>query len=152
MHRVDAAGVQEILAQLGCVVRRTYSVRSPLSFLHVDTNHKLIRFGFVIFGGIDGFSRKIMYLGAATNNKASTDLAWLSGNSFIPSVVLCGIRHVCLDYNPCVCVMFHVCGCGRGSFISTIRVYAEYIEFERLWQDMWMAVSHIFYNVLHFGR
>ena len=30
--------------------------------MHIDGNHKLIRWGFVIHGGIDGFSRKIMYL------------------------------------------------------------------------------------------
>ncbi|XP_066517629.1 uncharacterized protein zgc:174680 [Hoplias malabaricus] len=32
----------------------------------------------VIFGGIDGFSRTMMYLGVANNNKASTTLAFFS--------------------------------------------------------------------------
>ncbi|MED6284997.1 hypothetical protein CHARACLAT_024579, partial [Characodon lateralis] len=36
----------------------------------------VIRYGLVIFGGIDGYSRKIMYLGAAPNNKASTALGF----------------------------------------------------------------------------
>lgn len=44
MHRVDAAGVLSRLAQLGCIVRRSYSVRGPLALVHVDTNHKLIRY------------------------------------------------------------------------------------------------------------
>ncbi|XP_045898241.1 uncharacterized protein LOC123966515 isoform X2 [Micropterus dolomieu] len=74
MHRVDSVGVLSRLTRLGCVARRTYSVQGPLHLVHIDTNHKLIRYGLVIFGGIDGFSRKIMYLGAATNNKASTAL------------------------------------------------------------------------------
>lgn len=43
MHRVDAAGVLERMTQLGCIVRRTYFVQGPLSLVHVDTNHKLIR-------------------------------------------------------------------------------------------------------------
>ena len=43
MHRVDSIGILSRLASLGCVVRRTYSVRGPLSLVHVDTNHKLIR-------------------------------------------------------------------------------------------------------------
>ncbi len=43
MHRVDAVGILARLTQLGCVVRRSYSVRAPLSLAHVDTNHKLIR-------------------------------------------------------------------------------------------------------------
>ena len=41
--------------------------------MHIDGNHKLIRWGFVIHGGIDGFSRK-MYLTCHTNNKASSAL------------------------------------------------------------------------------
>lgn len=43
MHRVDSVGILTRLTQLGCVVRRSYSVRAPLSLVHVDTNHKLIR-------------------------------------------------------------------------------------------------------------
>lgn len=43
MHRVDAVGVFSRMIQLGCIVRRKYSVRAPLSLVHVDTNHKLIR-------------------------------------------------------------------------------------------------------------
>ncbi|ROJ64366.1 hypothetical protein DPX16_0818 [Anabarilius grahami] len=49
MHRVDAAGVLSRLAQLGCIVRRSYSVRGPLALVHVDTNHKLIRYVFMYF-------------------------------------------------------------------------------------------------------
>uniref|UniRef100_A0A669DYN3 DNA binding HTH domain-containing protein n=1 Tax=Oreochromis niloticus TaxID=8128 RepID=A0A669DYN3_ORENI len=44
MHRVDAAGILERMASVGCVARRVYSVKGPLSLVHVDTNHKLIRF------------------------------------------------------------------------------------------------------------
>uniref|UniRef100_A0A3B1KIQ8 Integrase core domain-containing protein n=1 Tax=Astyanax mexicanus TaxID=7994 RepID=A0A3B1KIQ8_ASTMX len=72
MHRVDSVGILCRLARLGCVVRTTYSVPGPLSLMHVDTNHKLIRYNIVIFGGVDGYSRKVMYLSAATNNRAST--------------------------------------------------------------------------------
>ena len=43
MHRVDAAGIFSRILELGCVVRRSYSVRGPLSLVHIDTNHKLIR-------------------------------------------------------------------------------------------------------------
>lgn len=42
MHRVDAVGILSRMTNLGCIVRR-YSVRAPLSLVHVDTNHKLIR-------------------------------------------------------------------------------------------------------------
>lgn len=43
VHRVDAAEILSRLARLGCVVRQSYSVQSPLSLVHTDTNHKLIR-------------------------------------------------------------------------------------------------------------
>ncbi|XP_052407914.1 NACHT, LRR and PYD domains-containing protein 12 [Carassius gibelio] len=76
MHRVDTMGILFRLNMLGCVVRRKYSVAGPKALVHIDTNHKLIRYNIVIFGGIDGFSRKIMYLGAANNNLSSTALAF----------------------------------------------------------------------------
>lgn len=43
MHRVDTVGVISRLTQLGCVIRRSYSVSGPRSLMHIDTNHKLIR-------------------------------------------------------------------------------------------------------------
>ena len=41
----------------------------------VDGYHKLIRWLFVVHGGIDGYSRVVVYLKAAVNNKASTALS-----------------------------------------------------------------------------
>ncbi|XP_041845240.1 uncharacterized protein LOC121642553 [Melanotaenia boesemani] len=75
MHRVDSLGILSRLTGLGCIVRRTYSVRAPLSLWHVDTNHKLIRYNIVLFGAVDGYSRKVMCLNAATNNRAQTAFA-----------------------------------------------------------------------------
>ncbi len=43
MNRVDSAGVLARMSQIGHVVRRSYSVQAPLSLMHLDTNHKLIR-------------------------------------------------------------------------------------------------------------
>ncbi|KAJ4922571.1 hypothetical protein JOQ06_016575 [Pogonophryne albipinna] len=61
-----------VSSRLNCIVRRTYSVRGPLSLWYVDTNHKLIRYNMVLFGAVDGSSRKVMCLEAATNNCALT--------------------------------------------------------------------------------
>ncbi|CAL9708877.1 unnamed protein product [Knipowitschia caucasica] len=72
MHRVDSIGILSRLMGMGCIVRRTYSVRGPLSLWHVDTNHKLIRFNIILFGAVDGYSRKVMCLQASNNNRAST--------------------------------------------------------------------------------
>ncbi|KAL7857194.1 hypothetical protein SRHO_G00160930 [Serrasalmus rhombeus] len=43
MHRVDIIGIISRMSELGCVIRRTYSVTAPKSLMHIDTNHKLIR-------------------------------------------------------------------------------------------------------------
>ncbi|KAF3844260.1 hypothetical protein F7725_013602 [Dissostichus mawsoni] len=125
LHRVETIGVISRMNNLGCIVRRTYSVPSPQSLMHIDTNHKLIRYNIVIFGGIDGFSRKlfvsfnwynriylqIMYLGAASNNLASTNL----------------------DF-----------------FQESVEKFGFPLRIERLWRDMWTAVTVIYYDALHY--
>ena len=56
-----------------CVItRRVYSVPGPNALWHIDGNHALIRWKFVVYGCIDGFSRRIMYLLCADNNCAAT--------------------------------------------------------------------------------
>ncbi len=54
------------------ISRRSYSVPGPNALWHIDGNHSLIRWRFVVHGSVDGFSRIITYLEASTNNKAET--------------------------------------------------------------------------------
>lgn len=54
------------------VSRRTYSVPGPNSLWHIDGHHSLVLWGFVIYGGIDGFSRLIFFLKCSTNNRSET--------------------------------------------------------------------------------
>lgn len=44
MHRVDSVGVLSRMTRLRWVVRRTYTVPYPKYMVHIDTNHKLIRY------------------------------------------------------------------------------------------------------------
>ena len=42
---------------------------------HIDADHKLVQpFRLVIHGGIDGYSRLLVYIGVANNNRAATVL------------------------------------------------------------------------------
>uniref|UniRef100_A0A3Q2QKZ2 Integrase catalytic domain-containing protein n=1 Tax=Fundulus heteroclitus TaxID=8078 RepID=A0A3Q2QKZ2_FUNHE len=86
MRRVDQEGVSMRTVQLHTARRRRCSVPAPNSLWHIDGNHKLIRWRFVVHGGIDGFSRLIVYLKAATNNCAPTVC-----NCFLEAVGVYGV-------------------------------------------------------------
>ena len=73
LWKVDPQGIVKRSVNCPIITRRIYNVPGSLALMHIDGNHKLIRWGFVIHGGIDGFSRK-MYLRCHTNNKASSAL------------------------------------------------------------------------------
>ncbi|CAG2220117.1 unnamed protein product [Mytilus edulis] len=70
LHRINEPGIQE--RRQGRLSRRVYSVESANRLWHIDTNHKLIRWKFVIAGGVDGFSRLITFLRCLDNNRAPT--------------------------------------------------------------------------------
>jgi hypothetical protein len=74
MHRLDVSGINE--RKMGRLQRQVYNVQGVNHLWHVDTNHKLIRWRLVIVGGIDGFSRMIMYLNCTDNNKVQTIFKW----------------------------------------------------------------------------
>ncbi|XP_065109335.2 uncharacterized protein [Paramisgurnus dabryanus] len=146
MHEVDSIGVLSRMYGLGCVVRRTYSVRGPLSLWHVDTNHKLIRYNIVIFGAVDGYSRKVMCLNAATNNRASTALGFFKEATErygVPSRVRAdqGVENVEIAK-----FMFSVRGTDRGSFMAGKSVHNQRIE--RLWRDLRVCVTSKYYRTL----
>lgn len=48
--------------------RRNYKTPGPNFILHLDGHDKLKRYGFAIHGGIDGFSRKLLWLEVGTTN------------------------------------------------------------------------------------
>ena len=54
IYRVD--GSEVAMCSTSTIRRRIYSVPYPNFVWHVDGHHKLIRWGFVVHGAIDGFS------------------------------------------------------------------------------------------------
>ena len=76
VHRVCKSNVSA--RKKGRLHWRIYNVQGPNHLWHIDTNHKLVRWYFIIVGVVDGFSRLPISLECCTNNKAETVLARFS--------------------------------------------------------------------------
>lgn len=72
IHRVDPVGTR---MRSVTIRRRVYCSAGPNAVWLIDGNHQLIRWIFVIHGGIDGYSRLIVYLKCADNDRALTVLS-----------------------------------------------------------------------------
>ena len=86
LHRVDQEGLKRRRKRR--LSRRVYNVKGPNQLWHIDTNHKLLRWHFVIFGCIDGYSSVPVALECCNNNKSETVLnCFLKGvdNNGMPS-------------------------------------------------------------------
>ncbi|KAJ8303655.1 hypothetical protein KUTeg_018765 [Tegillarca granosa] len=132
LHRIDNDGIEE--RSRNRLHRRVYNVTAPNHLWHVDTNHKLIRWNFIITGGIDGFSRFVVFLQCVNNNKADTIF-----NSF---------RSGTLDYKTPFRMrsdqglenikiaefMFEARGLDSSSMIVGKSTHIQRIE--RLWRDV----------------
>lgn len=59
IHRVDPLGT--VLRQRTMIQRRQYKVSRPNALWHMDGHHKLIRWGIVIHGIIDGYCCTVGY-------------------------------------------------------------------------------------------
>ena len=147
LWRIDPEGILLRTMQLNLVKRRHYSVPSLLSLLHLDGNHKIIRWGFVIYGCIDGYSRRLVFLKASTNNKANTVFTLFMDaveKFLLPQRVRGdqGVKNVDVAWfmfsNPSR-------GPGRGSFIAGKSCHNQRIE--RFWRDLFHGCTFMFYYV-----
>ncbi len=146
ISRVDPLG--SVLHRQQPVSRRKYSVPGPNSLWHMDGHHSLIRWGFVVHGGVDGYSRLIVFLYCSTNNRSDTVT-----ELFRRAVVIFGlpsrVRSDRGGENVGVCeLMIQRRGLNRGSHIAGSSTHNQRIE--RLWRDVFRCVCSTFYSLFHY--
>ena len=143
--RVDPSGVMQRFKK--AIKRRRYHVPGPNSVWHLDGYHKLIRWGIVIHGAVDGYSRLPLYLKASSNNKASTVLTWFLEavrEYGLPSRVRCdkGGENTMVSYF----MLNHPArGPGRRSCITGRSVHN--VRIERLWRDLYNGCICYFHEL-----
>ena len=127
------------------VYRRKYSVPTPNALWHIDGNHKLTRYRFVVHCCVDGYSRVIVYATLTDNNRADTVLElFIKGvQEFgLPSRVRSdhGLENVGVAQ-----YMLENRGLDRGSIITGSSVHNCRVE--RAHRDVYAGVLCHFANI-----
>ena len=148
LNRVDPSAVAVRWSMHNAIHRRAYRVAYPNAVWHIDGNMSLIRWGFVVHGAIDGYSRLITYLRCSSNNRADTVL-----QSFIEACERYGypsrVRSDQGGENIDVArLMLLLRGPSRGSHITGRSV--NNIRIERLWRDVFTQCLSMFYHLFYF--
>lgn len=146
LHSIDQIGISERLRRR--LHRRVYNVTAPNHLWHIDTNHKLIRWRFIICGGIDGFSRFVTFLRCETNNQAETILKCFQEGTRKYGIPL-RVRSDKGKENIKVAeYMLQNRGINRRSMITGKSTHNQRIE--RLWRDVYDGVLCFYYDLFHF--
>ena len=120
---------------------RVYSVPHPTYVWHIDGHHKLIRWRFVIHGGIDRFSTTITYLKCSDNNRAYTVLTF-----FLEEVTSYGLpKNIRSDHGgENVDVWRYMIANNDHDYLCDITGSSVHNErIERLWRDVYRCIAGV---------
>ena len=122
--------------------------KSMAEMIFADSHHKLIRWGMVTHGSIDGYSRLILYLKCTGNNRSTTvyELFVQAASNFgLPSRVRSdqGLENVAVAQ-----YMIEKRGSERRSMLTGSSTHNQRIE--RLWRDMHSSVTVLFYKLFYY--
>ena len=145
IHRVDHENT--VTRRANVVRRRVYTVSHPNAMWHIDGHHKLIKWRFVIHAGVDGFSRTIVYIKCATNNRAVTAFS-----SFLEGVAMFGVADcVRTDHGgENIDIWQYMISEHNGDtscVITDSSVHNERVE--RLWRDVHRCIASTFADLFH---
>ncbi|KAF5281748.1 hypothetical protein FQR65_LT14543 [Abscondita terminalis] len=129
------------------IKRRTYKVTSPNALWHMDAHLKLSRWGFVIHGCVDGYSRMLMCL-SCTNSIQAEPVLKLFASAVVENGLPSRIRSDHGYENILVATMMNLIhGLNRGSHITGKSVHNQRIE--RMWVDVYKEVVDKIYNSIY---
>ncbi|XP_057184798.1 uncharacterized protein LOC130551258 isoform X3 [Triplophysa rosa] len=92
----------------------------------------------VIFGGVDGYSRKIMYLRITDNNRSETMLGFF--------------KEAVEEFGYPLRSWRRKCRCGAADVFNARNRECKlhcWQKIERLWRDVRMCVTGLYYDILH---
>ena len=145
LHRVDPYGSAMRLTR--AIHRRVYSVPSPNALWHIDSNHKLVRWRLVIHGSIDGFSRMVLNLHVAANNRSDT-VFWCFRQAIERYGLPTRVRSDMGGENILVAeFMLSHPQRGSGCMITGRSVHNQRIE--RLWRDVFSECTSYYYALFY---
>jgi hypothetical protein len=140
IQQIDTPRERESRKLQSLLFRRKYSVPGPNFVWHCDSYHKLtVQWKFPIWGAVDGYSRKIMFLEVGNNYKAETVF-----ESFIEACVKFNEpSKICIDKGTENFAMRRYLGEERAVVVKSVHNS----RVERIWRELWTMVIVNYYNI-----